>query len=325
MITAQWLAFAALMALLLASVAAVSYILGRRYQAKRSGDNTGSTTSGVTGRDLGDISQGMRRRLATHHASILQFRERISELSSGMDGPVWKLLAEEAERVLKPTEELSDEIAQAYNEIREQTSNLPPPGNDRLDILTGLDSREAIEGTIIFLLALKARYDNLFSLVLVEFDHFDAFNIQHGGRAEGDRVLRELADIIKESTRDTDAAGRYNGQEFVVVLPETGLEGACVFGERLRQKVEQRLPISISCGLATVADGDTAQTILSRADSALYSAVSAGNNRVFQHTGRSINLVTSQVTVQDAATPELEPTTPTLESIIDDENVAVTN
>ena len=150
---------------------------------------------------------------------------------------------------------MSDEIAQAYNEIREQTSNLPPPGNDRLDILTGLDSREAIEGTIIFLLALKARYDNLFSLVLVEFDHFDAFNIQHGGRAEGDRVLRELADIIKESTRDTDAAGRYNGQEFVVVLPETGLEGACVFGERLRQKVEQRLPISISCGLATVADG----------------------------------------------------------------------
>jgi diguanylate cyclase (GGDEF)-like protein len=275
-------------------------------------------------REFGDITQEMRRRLATHHASILQFRERISQLSSDLDGPAGELLAEEAERVLKPTEELSDEIAQAYNEIRAQTKKLPPPGADRLDILTGLDSREAIEGTIVFLLALKARYDNMFSLVLLEIDHFDAFKGQHG-QEEGDRVLRQLAETIKESTRDTDAAGRFNGQEFFIVLPETGLQGACVFGERLRQKVDQRLPVSISCGLSTVADGDTAQTILSRADSALYSAVSAGNNRVFQHTGRSINLVTSLATVTDGQEAEPEPVIPSLETAIDDENLAVTS
>ncbi len=293
---AQWLALAPMMAFLLAGVAAVAYIVGRRSQPASpelpaEGD---PQTSGEVARELGDISQGVRRRLATHHASILQFRERINQLSSGQDGPIWQLLVQEAERVLKPTEELSDEIAQAYNEIRRQTSGLPEPGNRRLDHLTGLHSRESIEETILFLLALKARYDNVFSLVLLDIDRFGEFNREHG-RVAGDRVLRELAASIKESMRDTDAAGRFDGEEFVIVLPETGLQGAGIFGDRLRHKVDQRLPISISCGLATVADGDIPQTILSRADSALYSAKAAGHNCVFQHSGRNINLVTNQI------------------------------
>lgn len=293
MSTAQWLALTPILSLLLAGVAAVSYIVGRRSQRqarKLPAEGDPHASAGIA-RELGDISQGVRRRLATHHASILQFRERINQLSSSQDGPVWQLLVQEAERVLKPTEELSDEIAQAYNEIRQQTSGLPEPVNDGFDDVTGLHSRESIERTIVFLLALKARYDNVFSLVLVDIDRFGDFNREYG-RGAGDRVLRDLAAVIKESMRDTDAAGRFDGEEFVIVLPETGLQGAGVFGERLRQKVEQRLPISISCGLATVADGDTPRTILSRGDSALYSAKAAGQNRVFQHTGRNINLVT---------------------------------
>ncbi len=306
MLIAQWLAFVPLMALLLAGVAAVAYILGRRSQTTRptAGTEDGTPTSGVVSPELGDISQVVRRRLATHHARILQFRERISQLSSGQDGLVWQLLLQEANRVLKPTEELSDEIAHAYNEIHQQNSASPAPVNARLDILTGVDARESVEETIVFLLALKARYDNLFSLVLVDVDNFGDFNRQHG-RAEGDHVLCELAEAIQESARDTDVVGRFDGEEFIIVLPETGLQGAGVFGERLREKVDQRLPISISCGIATVADGDTPQTILSRADSALYSAKSAGHNCVFQHSGRSINLVSNEVVAQ--AVPTVEP------------------
>jgi len=210
------------------------------------------------------------------------------------------------------------------NETCQQTNNFSPPGSDRLEIFTGLDSREAIEGTIGFLLALKARYNNEFSLVLAEIDHFETFKNEHGPD-EGNRVLRRLADMIRESTRDTDAAGRFDGQEVVIVLPETSLEGACNFGERLRHAVDQGLPISISCGIATAADGDTAKSILSRADSALLSAVSAGKNRVFKHTGRSINLVTSQVTEQVLEEAEPEPTIPTLEAEIDDENAIVSS
>jgi diguanylate cyclase len=297
MSTTQWLALAPMMAFLLAGVAGVAYILGRRSQTPARTAGGGPQNPGVIGRELNDISQGVRRRLATHHANILQFRERISRLLSGQDGPDCRMLVQEAERVLKPTEALSDEIAQAYNEIRQQTVNLPEWEDDRRDKLTGLDSRRSIEETILFLLALKARYNNVFSLVLVDIDRFADFNRQQG-RAEGERVLRELAGVINDSMRDTDAAGRFEGEEFVIVLPETGLQGAGVFGERLREKVEQRLPITLSCGLATVADGDTPQTILARADSALYSAKSAGHNCVFQHSGRSINLVSSQVLSQ---------------------------
>lgn len=319
MITAQWLALVTLMALLLAGVAAVAYILGRRSQTARLTTMTegGTPAAGVVAGEFGDSSQGVRRRLATHHASILQFRERIHQLSSDQDA-IWQLLVQEADRLLRPTEELSKEIAHAYNEIRQQNSNLPVHrGNNRLDILTGLENRESIEGLIAFLLSLKARYDNVFSLVLVDIDNFGEFNRRHG-RAEGDRVLRELAAAIKESARDTDAAGRFDGEEFVIVLHETGLHEAGIFGERLREKVHQRLPISVSCGLATVADGDTPQTILSRADSALYSAKSAGHNCVFQHSGRSINLVSGEDTMQVAnraqcvsVTESPETTTPT--------------
>ena len=305
MFTAQLLAFAPLAALLLTGVTAVAYIMGRRSRPTRSNadSESGTPISGVVSRELSEISQGVRRRLATYHASILRFRERISQLSLGQDGAVWQLLAQETERVLKPTEELSDELAQAYNEIRQQTSNSPASVNDRLDILTGLESRESIERTIVFLLALKARYDHLFSLILVDIDNFGDFNRDHG-RAEGDRVLRELADAIKDSVRDTDAAGRFDAEEFIIVLPETGLQGAGIFGERLREKVDQCLPISVSLGLATVADGDTPQTILSRVDSALYSAKSAGYNCVFQHSGRTINWVRGQDTTQVVERPE---------------------
>jgi len=296
MSNAQWLALAPMMAFLLAGVAGVAYILGRRARLS-SGSLDPSRVqqpANVVSPALAEIPQVVRRRLATHHASILQFRERIRKLTSQQDTPNWQLLMDEAERVLKPTEELSDEIALAYNEIRQQSNVGPRSEDNRRDQLTGLDTRQAIESTIPFLLALKARYDNVFSLVLVDIDHFDEYEQEHG-REAGDRRLGELATAINESMRDTDAAARFDGAEFVIVLPETGLQGTGVFGERLRAKVEQHLPFTVSCGLATVADGDTPQTILSRADSALYSARSAGRNCVFQHSGRNINLVDADV------------------------------
>jgi len=115
MSTAQWLALDPTMAFLLAGVAGVAYILGRRSQPTPRGVKTEGSAPGseAVARQLGDVSQGVRRRLATHHASILQFRGRIRQLSSSQEGPAWQLLVQEAERVLKPTEELSEEIAQA--------------------------------------------------------------------------------------------------------------------------------------------------------------------------------------------------------------------
>ena len=94
-----------------------------------------------------------------------------------------------------------------------------------------------------------------------------------------------LARLLDESVRETDYVARYGGEEFVVVMPQTDLDGAAVFAERLRCRVESDLPITVSGGLATAREGDNTDTLLARADTALYNAKSAGRNCIFRHTG----------------------------------------
>ena len=112
--------------------------------------------------------------------------------------------------------------------------------------------------------------------------------------------------MLDDNVRDTDVVTRYGGEEFVIVMPQTTLTGACVFTDRLRQQIEQNLPLTISGGVAAAVDGDTPHTLLSRADAALYSAKAAGRNRVFFHSGLEIRSSTeAEVELPEpAATPD---------------------
>jgi predicted signal transduction protein with EAL and GGDEF domain len=88
--------------------------------------------------------------------------------------------------------------------------------------------------------------------------------------------------------RGPDFVARYGDEEFVVVMPNTTLAGANVFGDRLRNRVVQELGTSVCCGITQAHGGDDARSIFARADSALYSAKAAGTNRLFVHTGSHI-------------------------------------
>jgi hypothetical protein len=91
---------------------------------------------------------------------------------------------------------------------------------------------------------------------------------------------------------------RYGGEEFVIVMPQTMLEGACVFANRLRERAESKLPLTLSAGVAAAVDGDNAQTLLARADAALYGAKAAGRNQVFYHNGLQIQSYTPDFKVK---------------------------
>jgi diguanylate cyclase (GGDEF)-like protein len=108
------------------------------------------------------------------------------------------------------------------------------------------------------------------------------------GHLFGDQTLQRVAKLIEQSVRETDIVARYGGEEFVVVMPHTGLTGACIFAERLRLLIEDELSLTISGGVAEAAHGDTHQSLLSRADSALYSAKANGRSCLFVHTGKLI-------------------------------------
>lgn len=153
------------------------------------------------------------------------------------------------------------------------------------DALTGCMSRGAfLEKLKAELLRMK-RYSRPVSLLFLDVDHFKAINDQHG-HAMGDQVLARLAECIESNCRETDFVGRLGGEEFGVCLPETTLDGAREHAERLRRAVEQSrladidLHVTISIGVALTMEGETIDTLLARADAALYLAKDRGRNQV---------------------------------------------
>lgn len=156
------------------------------------------------------------------------------------------------------------------------------------DGLTGLLNRRYWESCLEREFARHQRYDNPVSLVIFDIDHFKRVNDTYGHQT-GDEVIRAVADITSRLARETDFAGRYGGEEFVVLLPGTHLEGAAQLAERLRQAVEQQvldyqgspLHFTISLGVASISDDmPNYQVLLERADKALYVSKEQGRNRV---------------------------------------------
>ncbi len=158
-----------------------------------------------------------------------------------------------------------------------------------MDGLTGLYNRRWLEERLPRLVARFQRSLEPLSVVMIDIDHFKQVNDRFGHVA-GDQVLRAVAQAIQRDVRPTDLAARYGGEEMVVLLPDTGLEGARCAAERLRAKVSSLhieasegvpLPtVTISLGISTLEAGDSAQSIVDRADAALYRAKREGRNRV---------------------------------------------
>jgi diguanylate cyclase (GGDEF)-like protein len=132
------------------------------------------------------------------------------------------------------------------------------------------------------------RHKFTFAFLMADIDDFKICNDTYG-HLVGDIVLKDTARIMKESVREIDIIGRYGGEEFSLVLPETGLEGARVVAERIRKRIEEhvfkaydeKLKITISIGIAVYKGGsDSLEELIERSDKALYDAKKAGKNVV---------------------------------------------
>ncbi len=156
------------------------------------------------------------------------------------------------------------------------------------DGLTGLNNHRTFQERLEIEIARSKRFNHRLSLLLIDIDYFKKFNDNFGHRV-GDEVLRRVACLLAESTRNIDFAARYGGEEFVLILPETAIEGAVLTAERIREVIARRkmnvdgkdLSVTVSIGVASFPeDADDREMLIERADNALYSAKKSGRNKV---------------------------------------------
>ncbi|MDF1501677.1 diguanylate cyclase [Roseisolibacter sp. H3M3-2] len=159
------------------------------------------------------------------------------------------------------------------------------------DPLTQLLNRRALTERLTTEMERALRYDHSVALLLIDLDHFKRVNDTHG-HLVGDAVLRDVSELLLGVARSVDVVGRYGGEEFLVVLPETDDDGAAAFAERIRERVEahafrpwdedRELRMTASIGVASfpAARIESVEDLFARADAALYRAKADGRNRV---------------------------------------------
>jgi diguanylate cyclase (GGDEF)-like protein len=176
-------------------------------------------------------------------------------------------------------------VKRLQDELRQRNEDLDRIS--RTDALTGLRNRRHVEEYLVKLTSLARRNAEPIAVLVIDIDHFKSVNDTHGHDA-GDAVLREVAGRMLGSVRLEDMVGRWGGEEFLVVLPNTAAEGAAELAERLRQVVAETpcrladgeaVQVSISVGCAASLMDDAGRLVRS-ADAAMYEAKESGRNRV---------------------------------------------
>ena len=155
------------------------------------------------------------------------------------------------------------------------------------DGLTDVSNKKQLDSVLIKEIPRALRHARQLSLLMVDIDHFKDVNDTYGHLA-GDSVLRDLAGILQKRLRPDDELGRYGGEEFCAILPETSVEGAARIGEELRARVEEhafmvegeQIKVTISIGVAELKKGMDHKAFYKAADEMLYQAKRSGRNRV---------------------------------------------
>ncbi len=202
------------------------------------------------------------------------------------------------------------EMAIAQHKIEEANEKLRLMATT--DELTGLFNRREAMRRLRDLWAMHQRHGDALSCVMLDIDHFKRFNDTHG-HAVGDSVLKNLAKLLRNSTRTVDSVCRIGGEEFLILCPKTTEEATGILAERLRRDVEataidlngQVLQMTISLGVAEAnAAANTPDALIKEADRALYVAKDSGRNRVvLARDHNSINTKIDQPSERGPAVP----------------------
>jgi diguanylate cyclase len=260
-----------------------SYVVGEEQDRKISLENTQELNSRLTQEmkalgssvdttvDIVQLKMNVRTRLDSIGSHLQDFRER----EEGRARHQW----ERSEKMRERLERLERESRELQERLRdEQRLSL-------IDPLTQIPNRMAYDQRLEEEYARWTRTQQPLCIAAWDIDHFKRINDAYGHRA-GDKVLRIVAETLAERLRKSDFLGRYGGEEFVMILPETDGPGSLHVANKMRDAVAalgfhfrgQPVSVTISCGLTVLTPGDSADEAFERADKALYRAKEAGRN-----------------------------------------------
>lgn len=256
-------------------------------RVRRAGDRIQETIRGVTSR-VNDVKSASHQ----YNEALSGAVERLSDdASAGEIRSTLESLLEKTGDMMEKNQILEAELERSTQVMQELQRDLELVRKQALtDGLTSLANRKAFDAEILRVSEDASKESEAFCLILMDIDHFKSFNDNFGHQV-GDQVLRLVARTLIDGVKGRDMAARYGGEEFAILLPQTGMTGGVKVADSIRTIVQGKELINrntgdklgrvtMSGGVAEYVPGESVESLIERADSALYAAKHNGRNQV---------------------------------------------
>ncbi len=255
---------------------------------QRAGDQINSTLHHVS-----DLMQNVKDTTQKFTGSLQEASGKLENIDVSDDvKSVLNFISSETNNMMKYNQDLEQRLDQSSAMMAELKRDMERIRQQAItDGLTGLANRKAFDEQIGRILRECKRDNMIFSLIMIDIDHFKSFNDKYGHQV-GDQVLRLVAMTLVNEVKGQDMAARYGGEEFAIILPDTNENAARAVAENLRKAVEKKEvinratgdnlgQITVSLGVAQFYGGsEVTEDLIRRADMALYSSKNKGRNQV---------------------------------------------
>ena len=281
-----------LMPIVLVSLAIGSY-LGYGFALRRKGREIGEERA-KTLRALQAVLQStetLSQDVDAHNQNLESVEKTVGELTVSDDfEEIQTILISQISSVIASNKHLEDDLVCTRYQLEQQAQELDLTRVEaRTDALSGVGNRKCFEEAGAFMMSKFKRNGDKFALVLLDVDHFKWINDTHGHQA-GDRVITIIGKMLRDLLRPRDAVARYGGDEFAILLADVDFPAAIKAAQRIRIEIDRtnfdcgvhgaRIAVTFSMGLAMPSPDDSADSLLKKADKALYRSKNRGRNQL---------------------------------------------
>lgn len=264
--------------------------------------------------ELLGVAEHIVTNVQTHNTKIEEDAYQVNRLEvTGEMEVIKQALLHHMTTLLSSNRQLQEDLVCTRYRLEEQAQEIDHARQEaRQDELTGVANRRAFDEKLHLLMDAWRRQREPFVLILADLDQFKRVNDAHGHPA-GDRVLKATGEGLMQLARETDFVGRYGGDEFAILMPQTSREVGMNLADAIRIGISEHsfdvavrggeVSVSLSMGVAAPRDDDTDESILQRADQAMYHAKNSGRNHVEYETGNSAPLPIADNAACEAVLP----------------------